>query len=79
MSRKLIVAAIGGNGLPDVASSALRFGEVLSDRAILLTGGEPDGPHTDVKNAAMAGSQGAKGLMISVLPKGSHANCTGGG
>jgi hypothetical protein len=48
MSRKFIVAAIGGNGLPDVASSALRFGEVLSDRAILLTGGAPDGPRADV-------------------------------
>jgi predicted Rossmann-fold nucleotide-binding protein len=69
MSRKPIVAVIGGNGLPDVAASALRFGAVLSNQAILLTGGAPDGPRTDVKSAAMFGSQGAMGLMISVLPK----------
>src|SRR5258705_10783389 len=74
MPRKVIVAAIGGNGLPDVAASALRFGEVLSNRAILLTGGAPDDRSADVKSAAMAGSQRTgTGLMISVLPKGSPA------
>ncbi|MCS3499350.1 uncharacterized protein (TIGR00725 family) [Bradyrhizobium japonicum] len=69
MSRKFIVAVIGGNGLPDVASSAHRFCALLSNRVVLLTGGAPDGRLTDVKNAAMAGSQGAKGLMVSVLPR----------
>jgi uncharacterized protein (TIGR00725 family) len=70
MARKIIVAAIGGNGMPDVTSSAFRFGEELSDRAILLTGGmDPLKRDTDVKTAAMFGAQGARGLLISVLPK----------
>lgn len=69
MARKIVVAAIGGNGMPDVTPSAFRFGEELSDRAILLTGGmDPPKKDTDVKTAAMFGSQGARGLMISVLP-----------
>jgi SLOG cluster4 family len=72
--RKMIVAAIGGNGMPGVAASALRFGELLSDRAILLTGGEPNDSLPDVKSAALAGSQKTgRGLMISVLTKGKPA------
>jgi hypothetical protein len=65
MSRKLIVAAIGGNGMPDVAASAHRFGELLSDRAILLTGGEPNAGVPEVKCTALAGSEKTgNGLMI---------------
>jgi SLOG cluster4 family len=74
MSRKLIIAAIGGNGMPDVAASAHRFGELLSDRAILLTGGEPNAGVPEVKCTALAGSEKTgKGLMISVL---THGNPT---
>jgi hypothetical protein len=69
MPRKLIVAVIGGNGLPEIAPYAHRLGELLSGRAILLTGGRPDDrPNENVKSAALAGS--SNGLMISVLPGG---------
>jgi hypothetical protein len=69
MARKLLVAVIGGNGMPDVAPSAFRLGQVLSNQAILLTGGAPgDGPEENVKAAVMAGSSNG---LISVLPEGS--------
>ncbi|MHC2722460.1 SLOG cluster 4 domain-containing protein [Bradyrhizobium diazoefficiens] len=70
MAREPLVAVIGGNDLPDIASSARTLGEELASRAILLTGGEPDGSSAHVKNAAMNGCRDAGGLMISVLPDG---------
>ena len=70
MSRRMIIAVIGGNDLPDVALSARRFGELASNRAILLTGGKPSGGQVSehVKTAAMDGAVNNRGLMVSVLP-----------
>src|SRR5262249_40323469 len=68
MPRMPIIAAIGGNGLPKAAELAQDFGTLLSDRTILMTGGEPGRPPRDVKNAALRGCEERAGRMISVLP-----------
>src|SRR6266566_7504305 len=71
MPRLKIIAAIGGNRLWEVAPLARRFGErVANTPSILMTGGDPAGYQSNVKDAALAGCADAGGLMISVLRKG---------
>jgi uncharacterized protein (TIGR00725 family) len=74
MPRRPIVAAIGGNDLPDVARLAWDFGRLAASAdVILLTGGDPTGDQRHVKNAAMNGCVQAHGRGISVLPDGERS------
>jgi uncharacterized protein (TIGR00725 family) len=75
MSRKWIIAAIGGGEAagPEVEA----FGKLVAQAgAILMTGGIPVPNSPRVTERAQAGCLAAGGLMISVLPnKGRNAIC----
>jgi uncharacterized protein (TIGR00725 family) len=76
MPRKRIIAAIGGNNLPEITGPARDFGRrVASSGAILLTGGDPSGDQKDVKHAAIRGCARAHGLVISILPTEGKPSC----
>jgi uncharacterized protein (TIGR00725 family) len=67
MSRKLIVAVIGGG--ESATQEVETFGGLVSQaNAILLTGGKPLANTPRVTERALIGCQNANGLMISVLP-----------
>jgi len=71
MTRKLVVAAIGGNHVDKAAEFAQQFGEEFTAKQgwILMTGGEPKKSKRKVKDAALFGCKKAGGLMVSILPK----------
>jgi uncharacterized protein (TIGR00725 family) len=70
MPRKWIIGAVGGNGNQTAATLAKNFGTLIRPKiGILLTGGEPN-DNADVKDAALSGCRRARGLMISILAKG---------
>lgn len=71
MTRKLVVAAIGGNHVDKAAELAKQFGKEFTPKQgwILVTGGKPEKSKSKVKDAALFGCENARGLMVSILPK----------
>jgi len=77
MSRRVIVAAIGGGKQSALADLAEEFGGLVARaKLILMTGGEPNPKEKDrIVCTTLNGCDKQKGLMISVLPNQTENAC----